>query len=229
MCRELRKLGPVSIEVIATPDMAPLFRDHFGVDVVHEIRKRPRSAEIRELTAAIGSIDLAVHFSTLIKSRDMFLLHCLQARHTASLDDSVGLVDVPLGAATAGLHMEDKYLELLRCCGIEDADRQYLVPRSRDHEERVSVFLGGREAPFVAINPFSKGRAKTLNPETTRRLIDMLLARLPGTMSVCSRHLAGRARWLQFAETGRKVAAFTIPRPARSTITLPCWPVPMLW
>lgn len=181
MCRELKKVNAsLSVEVISTPEMAALFRDQFGVDAVYEIRKWPGNSEIRRLARQIGKPDLAVHFSTLIKSRDMYLLHCLRARHTASLDDSVGLVDVKLGAATQGLHMEDKYCELLTRLGASSPDKHYIVPFSIDHEREVEVFLKGRARPYVAINPFSKGRAKTLKTATTLRLIDVLCERLPG-------------------------------------------------
>ncbi|MGR2736836.1 glycosyltransferase family 9 protein [Billgrantia sp. Q4P2] len=179
MCRELRKLGPISIEVITTRDMASLFRDHLGVDVVHESRKRPSRREIRALASKIGRVDLAVHFSTLLSSRSIYLLHCLDARYRSGLDDTVGLIDLKLGQATAGLHMEDKYCELLKRCGVSQPDKRYIVPREEKSEAAVAAFLAVRPRPFVTINPFSKGRAKTLAPLTTLRLIEMLCERLP--------------------------------------------------
>lgn len=178
---ELRKLDErLSIEVIATPEMAPLFTDHFGVDRVHSIRKRPSTSEIRDLAAKIGHVDLLVHFSELAKPRDIFLMHCIEARHVASLDDSVGMVDVKLGKATQGLHMEDRYGELLRRCGVPDMRKQYIVPQQNDAEARVRSYLAERPRPFIAVNPFSKGRAKSFNVETTKRLIQHVLAMAPG-------------------------------------------------
>ncbi|MFQ3787554.1 glycosyltransferase family 9 protein [Halomonas sp. A29] len=169
---ELRKLGSdVSIEVIATPEMAPLFSDHLGVDRVHVIPKRPSGRKIRELVTSLGEVDLLVHFSELAKARDIHLLGAAKARHVASLDDTVGLVDIKLGRATKGLHMEERYRELLQRCGVADPEKRYTVPRDSRSEAEVATFLRGRARPYVAINPFSKGGAKTFSVETTLALI----------------------------------------------------------
>ncbi|MCE8018931.1 hypothetical protein HOP51_02185 [Halomonas sp. MCCC 1A11036] len=176
--RELQRQG-ISVEVIATADMAPVFRDQFGVDTVHVTKKRAGYGEIRQLAKRIGQVDLVVFFSHLANHRALYLLSQLQARHVASLDDSVGLVDLKLGEATRGRHFAEKYLTLLERCGVQGADTQYLVPRNEQSEERVATFVRGRR-PFICFNAFSKGRARTLTFETSRQLIPMLLERLPG-------------------------------------------------
>ncbi|PMR73041.1 glycosyltransferase family 9 protein [Billgrantia endophytica] len=199
----LRKLdGDVLIEVITTPEMAPLFADYFGVDQVHIIRKRPSRQRIRRLAKSLGSVDLLVHFSEIMKPRDLYLAHCVGARHLASLDDSPGLVDVKLGNVTKGLHMEDRYHELLRRCGIHHTDKHYMVPREPVAEAAVASFLQPRKRPYIAINPFSKGRAKTFNVATTQALIERTLATLPDhdvcllTMPGCEHEVAAiSARW----------------------------------
>ena len=174
---ELRKLTrEISIEVVATPEMAPLFAEHFGVDRVHVIRKRPSTREIRCLASEIGSIDLLVHFSEVAKPRDIFFMHCTDARYIASLDDSVDMTNIKLGKATQGLHMEDRYSEFLKYCDVSHPKKMYIVPRQQTSEASVTKYLAQRKRPFVAINPFSKGRAKSFNIETTKRLIEHILS-----------------------------------------------------
>ena len=175
--RELQRQG-VSVEVVATAEMAPVFRESFGVDVVHETRKRPGYGEMRRLASSIGSVDLVVFFSHHANHRVIYLLSQLQTRHIASLDDSVGLVDLKLGAATQGKHFVDKYLTLLERCGVQGGESRYIVPREEKSEQRVESFVKAR-TPFICFNAYSKGRARTLNEKTSRHLIERLLEWLP--------------------------------------------------
>ncbi|MCE8002205.1 glycosyltransferase family 9 protein [Billgrantia ethanolica] len=199
---ELRKLGEgVSIEVIATPEMAALFTEQLGVDRVHVIPKRPSAGKIRRLAASLGEVDLLVHFSELAKARDICLLGSVKARHVASLDDSVGLVDIKLGQATRGLHMEQRYVELLKRCGIAAPEKRYTVPRDAGSEQRVGEFLHSRPRPFVAINPFSKGGAKTFSVETTLSLIERV-ERMAGGFDICLLTTPGCERAIQAITAG---------------------------
>lgn len=175
--RELQRHG-VTVEVATTPEMASLFRDSFGVDVVHEIKKRPGYGEIRQLAKCVGQVDLVVFYSKLASHRAVYLLSQLQTRHIASLDDSVGLVDLKLGAATQGKHFVDKYLTLLERCGVQGGESRYIVPREEKSEQRVESFVKAR-TPFICFNAYSKGRARTLNEKTSRHLIERLLEWLP--------------------------------------------------
>lgn len=180
VCRAFRESHPgIAVEVIATPEMAPLFRDHFGADEVHETVRKPSKAQMRELAERIGDVDLVVHFSHLIKHRDMYLLSRLRARHIAGLDDGVGLVDLKLGAQTRGLHFADKYVALLERCGAGRVDTRYVVPTEPDAERRVREWLAVRQRPFVAFNAYSKGRARSLTVDTSERVVRHLLEALP--------------------------------------------------
>jgi ADP-heptose:LPS heptosyltransferase len=187
--RELQRHG-ISVEVIATAEMATTFRDQFGVDAVHETKKRPGYGEIRRLAKRIGPVDLVVFFSHLANHRAVYLLSQLQAKHIAALDDSVGLVDLKLGATTRGKHFAEKYLTLLERCGVQGADTRYIVPREEHSEERVAAFLEGRR-PFVCFNAYSKGSARSLSPETAKRLVELLLEQLPGH-DVCVLSVPGK-------------------------------------
>ncbi len=176
--RELQQYD-ISVEVIATSEMAPVFRDQFGADAVHETKKRAGYGEIRRLAREIGQVDLVVFFSHLANHRAIFLLSQLQARHVAALDDRLGLVDLKLGEATRGQHFADKYVTLMSRCGFENVDTRYIVPRDVASEARVAAFLQERR-PFVCFNAYSKGRARSLTLETSQRLVGLLLERLPG-------------------------------------------------
>lgn len=199
VCRELKRALPdISVEVVTTSDMAPLFRDVFGVDQVHETRRKPHQAEMRALAKRVGPVDLAVHFSRVVKSRDMYLLSVLQARHVAGMDDSVGRIDLKLGEATRGQHVADKYAVLLARCGADDVDTRYIVPRAEESEKRVDSMLARRQRPYVCLNAYSKGRARSLSMDTCARLVDMLLEEMPGH-DICM--LSAPGKW-------RKVDAF---------------------
>jgi ADP-heptose:LPS heptosyltransferase len=189
--RELQRHG-VAVEVITTADMAPLFSGQYGVDAVHVAKKRAGYGEIRRLARQIGEVDLVVFFSQLANHRALYLLSQLQARHIASLDDSVGLVDLKLGELTRGQHFADKYLALLERCGIPGADMRYIVPRDEHSEARVEGFVQGRR-PYVCFNAYSKGRARSFNRETSQRLIELLQQALPGH-AVCVLSAPGRQK-----------------------------------
>lgn len=207
--RELRRLSGVSVEVIATPEMAALFRDAFGVDEVHEIRKRPRASEIARLAERIGPVDLVVFFSHLANPRAVYLLNQLQARHIAGLDDSLGLIDLKLGDATRGQHFADKYVELLQRCGAEGVDTSYLVPRDAALERRAAALIAERQRPFICLNAYSKGRARSLSMASCRRLTEGVLQRLPGH-DVCMLSAPGKqeevAAFCEAFEGGRVFA-----------------------
>ncbi|QJQ96540.1 MULTISPECIES: glycosyltransferase family 9 protein [Halomonadaceae] len=180
VCREFKQLNPtISIEVIATQEMAPLFLEEFGVDRVHETRRKPSKAAMRDLAQRIGEIDLVVHFSHLVKHRDMYLLSRLRTRHIAGLDDSVARIDLKLGHATQGLHFADKYVELLTRCGARKVDTRYIVPRAEQSERRAETLVLQRSRPFLCLNAYSKGRARSLTMETCERLARRVLAELP--------------------------------------------------
>ncbi len=189
--RVLKAFDPaISVEVVTTPEMAPLFQHTFHSDIVYETSRKPSKKDMKALADRIGEVDLAVFFSHLIKHRDIYFLRQLKTKHIASLDDSVGLVDLKLGEATRGRHMADKYLVLLERCGINQAEARYLVPRNEEAEARVDQWLSSRR-PMIAFNAFSKGRARTFTPETSERLIRMLLALLPEHY-ICVMSVPGR-------------------------------------
>ncbi|MFY0991654.1 glycosyltransferase family 9 protein [Halomonas sp. C05BenzN] len=179
--RAFQEIDPnISVEVIATPGMAPLFQDTFGVDVVHHSERKPSKAKMRALAERIGEVDLVVFFSHLVKHRDIYLLSQLKTQHIASLDDSVGLVDLKLGRLTHGAHMAEKYVDLLKRCGANEVDTRYIVPRNEAAEEDVECWWAARgKRPFVTFNAYSKGRARSLTPESSRRLITSILELLP--------------------------------------------------
>lgn len=176
--RELHRDPEISVEAITTADMAPMFRDIFGVDKVYEARKRAGYGEIRRLARRIGQVDLLVFFSHQANHRAIYLLSQIQAKHIASLDDTIGLVDLKLGELTQGQHFAEKYVTLLNKCGVNEVDVSYIVPRDAQSEARVAEFLPGHR-PFVCVNAYSKGSARSLNSATTERLIELLLVNLP--------------------------------------------------
>lgn len=201
----------ISVEVITTPEMAPLFCDIFKVDAVHETQRKPSKSMMRQLAERVGEVDLVVYFSHLVKHRDMFLLSQLKARHIASLDDSVGLVDLRLGVATRGQHFAEKYVTLLQRCGASHIDTRYIVPRDDESDARVAQLISARKRPFVCINAYSKGRARSLTRETTERLIQNLLMMLP-TRDICVLSAPGKQEEVEaICATSKSGRVFCLP------------------
>ena len=60
--------------------------------------------------------------------KDLYLLHKLSSTNVASLDDSIGRVNVKLSEATAGMLFQDKYRYLLSLLGAKEVDQKYMIP-----------------------------------------------------------------------------------------------------
>ncbi|MGY3945578.1 glycosyltransferase family 9 protein [Aeromonas tecta] len=127
--REIKKLpGNKRVTVITTPALASLYRNCFGVDDVIEINKRPGYGAIGKVVSSIPHVDLVIHLTEGMKMKDLYLLHKLSPTNVASLDDSIGRVNVKLSKATVGMLFQDKYRYLLSLLGAKEIDPQYIIP-----------------------------------------------------------------------------------------------------
>ncbi len=109
--------GNKKVTVITTPALASLYRDCFGVDEVIEINKRPGYGAIKEMVSSIPHVDLVIHLTEGMKMKDLYLLYRLSPNNVASLDDSIGRVNIKLSKETADLLFQDKYRYLLSLLG----------------------------------------------------------------------------------------------------------------
>lgn len=170
--REWRRAFPgICIDVITTPNMSALFKEHFGADHVYEIRKRPGYGELRSLAAHLGEMDLLVHLSKTLKMKDLFFMSRVKAKVIAGLDDDLGLINLKLGYETHGKHFSEKFKRLLERTGAAVEDGSYLVPNSKESQFKVDKFLEEIEKPFLVFNPYGSGQARQLNKDKINDVI----------------------------------------------------------
>ncbi len=166
------------VDVITTPQMAWLFRDHFHADRVFECAKRPSYTALRRLASDLGQFEVLVHFGKQLKMKDIFFLNQVQATHIAGLDDELGLIDIKLGEATRGQHFSDKFRLLAQRLGVAHPDTHYLLPDSTDRMPAIRA-LWPATGPVIALNPYGSGSARRLTSSSIRRLVDLLLTLTP--------------------------------------------------
>lgn len=186
--RELRKANPeLSIVVITTEKLAPLFEHTWGADEVHICRKRAGYLELDRLARSMGDVDLLVHLSKELKPKDLFFIRRLHPAHVASLDDEPRCVDIKLRQQCAGMHFSDKLAHLLRLCGVENVDTAYWLPHDAQRREAVAECLPARYQHIIAFNPYGAGHARRLDDESICKMIALIKAR-GNQFGVCLLH-----------------------------------------
>ena len=177
--REIKKAHPeTKIEVITTPGMAWLFRDHFGADKIYKSKKRPSLTDLHRLCHEIGQPDLLIHFNPYLKLKDLFFLSCSNAPLIAGLDDEISLINLKYGKITEEVHFSQKFRPLATFCNVDDIDTDYIIPKLPECEERVEAKwpVGSR---VIAINPYGSGKSRRLNVDSIRRILDFLTRSYP--------------------------------------------------
>ncbi|MFH7527806.1 MULTISPECIES: glycosyltransferase family 9 protein [Aeromonas] len=176
VAREIHKAQPGrEVWVVTTPAMAPLFREHFGVDRVVEIPKRPGYGELKRLARSLGRVGYLVHLGKSLKMKDIYFLSQVDACHVAGMDDELACIDIKLGARTAGRHFADKFAELLACMGIASPDTRYIIPAKAEWESALAVWWP-TDRPVIAFNPYGSGGARRLRPDRIASMLEIMLA-----------------------------------------------------
>lgn len=186
--RELRKANPeLSIAVITTEKLAPLFENSWGADEVHICRKRAGYLELERLARSLGEVDLLVHLSKELKPKDLFFIRRLHPSHVASLDDEPHCVDLKLRQQCAGMHFSDKLAHLLKLCGVDKVDTTYWLPHDEQKRGAMAAIVPARYRHILAFNPYGAGHARRLDEESICKVIALIKAR--GTQyGVCLLH-----------------------------------------
>ncbi|WP_024872041.1 glycosyltransferase family 9 protein [Tolumonas lignilytica] len=182
--RELKKQYPAaSIEVITSPAMAWLFKEHFGADIVYECPKRTNYRQLAHLAKQIGQIDLLVHFGQQLKMKDIFFIRMIASQYVAGLDDELACINIKLGQKTSGLHFCHKFAELVKVCGVSSPQTDYLLPYSPASQKAITPYWPAN--PVIAINPFGSGQSRRLSTESIQRLLHALDNTLPSDVRFC--------------------------------------------
>lgn len=173
----LRRTYPdIRIEVVTTTEMSALFSDYFGIDNVHQIKKRPKYSALKALAERLGKVDVLVHLSPRMKMKDLYFLKQVNASVVAGLDDDVNFVNLKLGKKTSSLHFADKFRALLSGLGVSQTDNiSYQVPINPDSIERVKAFVADtKSVQLIAFNPFGSGGSRKLSAESIRKALQIL-------------------------------------------------------
>lgn len=177
--REIRRAQPRrEVWVVTTSEMALLFRDHFEVDRVIEVPKRPSYSELKRLANALGQVGYLIHLGKQLKMKDIYFLSQVDTSHVAGLDDGLACIDIKLGEASAGMHFADKFTLLLSRMGIVRPDTRYIVPEDRVWEGRVAEWWPA-EQTVIAFNPYGSGSSRRLLPDRIFPMLESMLAACP--------------------------------------------------
>ncbi|WP_421190492.1 glycosyltransferase family 9 protein [Aeromonas sanarellii] len=177
--REIRRAQPErEVWVVTTPEIAPLFREHFNVDKVIEVPKRPSYGDLKLLAHRLGTVGYLVHLGKQLKMKDIYFLSRVDASHIAGMDDSLACVDIKLGKASAGLHFADKFSLLLSRMGITNPDTRYIVPMDTAWETKLAEWWPVNQR-VIAFNPYGSGRSRRLQPERIVPMLESMLAACP--------------------------------------------------
>ncbi len=172
-----------SIEVVTSPSMAWLFKEHFGVDIVHKFPKRANYKQLASLAKQLGQVDLLVHFGQQLKMKDIYFIRCISARYVAGLDDALQCINIKLGEKTAGQHFCHKFARLAEVCGVINPNMTYLLPEDEQSQHAVTCFWP--EKPVVAINPFGSSQSRRLTADNIIQLLHILDNTLPPDIRFC--------------------------------------------
>lgn len=180
--REIHRAQPErEVWVVTTSEMSSLFRDHFEVDKVIEVPKRPSYSELKRLANALGQVGYLVHLGKQLKMKDIYFLSLADACHVAGMDDALACIDIKLGEASAGMHFADKFTLLLSRMSIAKPDTRYIVPANIAWENMVAEWWPA-EKTVITFNPYGSGSSRRLLP-------DRILTMLESMLEACSHQL----------------------------------------
>ncbi len=177
VARELKRVNPErEVWIVTTAAMAPLFRDHFGMDRVIEVPKRPGYCQLRRLAQSLGEVGCLVHFGKMLKMKDIFFISQVRADWVAGMDDALQAINLKLGAASSGMHFSDKFALLLNRLGVADPDRRYIIPALG---QEASVASWWPDDVVLCFNPYGSGSSRRLKPELIRQMLERMLDACP--------------------------------------------------
>lgn len=172
--RELMSQRPdLRLSVITNSAFEDLFRAGFGLQTVYVAPKRHGWRRLARIARQIGRPKYVVHLAAELKARDMFFIQQLRPAHVIGLDDELRLVDIKLGAATAGCHFSEKLIPWLKSLGVKPDHRSYWVPNNATAARSVAHWWP--DGPVVGLCPFGASKRRHLNVDFVLLLVNKLL------------------------------------------------------
>ncbi|WP_114766010.1 glycosyltransferase family 9 protein [Vibrio rhodolitus] len=210
LIRKLRKHRPdITIKVLTIPAMESLFKEHFGVDQVIHISKRPSYSEIRQVSEQVGQVDMVVSLNLDMKMKDIYLLNCLNSMVNVGVDQGVKLVNVNIAANIENQHYADKFDYVASLVGVNGPSENYIVPLLQNSIEKVNDFIQQNQIhDYVLLNPFGSGHSRKLNKSSISRIIETIEANDPSLNVVLLSSPDTRQQLTEMNLTSNKVYHF---------------------
>ncbi|MDE1335129.1 glycosyltransferase family 9 protein [Vibrio aestuarianus] len=174
--KKLKKYRPeIKIKVLTTSAMAPLFEEHFGVDQVVHLSKRPSYSEMKDVCEQVGSVDVVVSLNLDMKMKDIYLLNKLKSKINIGLDSNLNLINFNVSNDIINMHYADKFNYIATLLGITELAENYIVPLVPSSMEKAQNFLSENNIDkFVLINPFGSGSERKLNKDSVNKIISAI-------------------------------------------------------
>lgn len=193
LLRELRKVNPsLSLEVLTCEPLAALFLEQWPVEHVHQYSQLGYP-KLARLARKLGPVELLIHFSAVLKPRDLFFLKQLRPEHVASPDQVSSCVDLRLGAQGEGGHVAEQLALLLNQCGVATVDNSYWLPRDPAAVQVVQECTPARYRHIIAFNPYGEGPGCRLSEASICRVLSLVRAR-GSEYGVCLLHSSADER-----------------------------------
>ncbi len=178
MIEPLRLAYPdIKITVVSSATLSGYFDNYLNVDRVIITSAKSNYRQIKKLAIKLGSVDLLIHFKMNMKMKDLYLLHKVQAKAVAGLDDEVGRVNLKLGKAAQNQHFSQKFVFLLQCLDIKNIRPSYQIPLDAESVVKVQQFLASKKkSPLLVINSQGGDRSRRLNKANTKKIISEILS-----------------------------------------------------
>lgn len=174
--QKLKKYRPeIKIKVLTTSAMAPLFEEHFCIDQVVHLSKRPSYSEMKDVCEQVGSVDVVVSLNLDMKMKDIYLLNQLRSKVNIGLDSDLALVNLNISKQIECKHYADKFDYISSLLGIDEPAENYIVPLVPSSMEKAQNFLSENNIDkFVLINPFGSGNERKLNKDSINKIISAI-------------------------------------------------------
>lgn len=176
LLRKLKEHRPdINVKVLTTPAMTDIFRNHFNVNNVFNIEKRPSYSEINKICQKVGDIDMVVFLNHDMKMKDIYLLSKLNSKINVGVD-AIGLNNFNVQSEIKDLHYSDKFNYIADLVGIKGCKGEYIVPVLDDSINKVQSFLHRKcISDYVLLNPFGSGNERKLSEQKINEIANKII------------------------------------------------------
>ncbi|WP_428776475.1 glycosyltransferase family 9 protein [Vibrio sp.] len=179
--KKIRKHRPdIKIQVLTTSGMASIFEQHFKVDQVIAMNKRPSYSEIRRVCQQVGEVDLVWTLNPHMKMKDIYFLKHIRSKFNVGIDTKVKLLNVNIQQQTQGQHFAKKFDYLSVLLGIDAPQERYMVPLIPTSLTKLETYISDNSiGSYILFNPFGSGSERKLNKSNITQILQVLQRQFP--------------------------------------------------